>query len=54
MTSMPDRAASKTRSRVFIAVEVSKRDWLIAGHTPCDGRTARTSVAAVMSGRSRV
>ncbi len=28
-------------ARVFIAIEVSKRDWLIAGHTPCDGRTAR-------------
>jgi transposase len=28
-------------ARVFIAIEVSKRDWLIAGHTPCDGRTSR-------------
>jgi hypothetical protein len=27
--------------RVFIAIEVSKHDWLIAGHTPCDGRTSR-------------
>jgi hypothetical protein len=23
---------------VFIAIEVSKRGWLIAGHTPCDGQ----------------
>jgi transposase len=28
-------------ARVFIAIETSKRDWLIAGHTPCDGRTSR-------------
>jgi transposase len=28
-------------ARVFIAIEVSKRDWLVAGHTPCDGRTSR-------------
>jgi transposase len=27
--------------RVFVAIEVSKHDWLIAGHTPCDGRTSR-------------
>jgi hypothetical protein len=39
-------------ARVFIAIEVSKRDWLIAGHTPCDGRTSGTSVAAVTSRRS--
>jgi transposase len=28
-------------ARVFIAIEVSKRDWLVAGHTPCDGRTSQ-------------
>lgn len=26
---------------VFIAIEVSKRDWLVAGHTQSDGRTSR-------------
>jgi transposase len=28
-------------ARVFIAIEVSKRDWLMAGHTPSDSRTSR-------------
>jgi transposase len=43
---MTSHAGSTTRTqaaaaRVLIAIEVSKRDWLIAGHTPCDGRTSR-------------
>jgi transposase len=43
---MTSHAGSTTSSqaataRVFVAIEVSKRDWLIAGHTPCDGRTSR-------------
>jgi hypothetical protein len=27
-------------AHVFIAIEVSKRDWLVAGHTPRDRRTS--------------
>jgi transposase len=33
--------SSQTEACVFIAIEVSKRDWLVAGHTPADGRTSR-------------
>jgi hypothetical protein len=34
-------ASSQTEACVFIAIEVRKRDWLVAGHTPADGRTSR-------------
>ena len=43
MTSLAGSSTSiqAEAARVFIAIEVSKRDWLLAGHTPCDGRTSR-------------
>lgn len=43
MTSHPGAPISSQAEAacVFIAIEVSKRDWLIAGHTPSDGRTSR-------------
>jgi transposase len=31
-------------AKVFVAIEVSKQTWLVAGHTPSDGRTGRHKV----------
>jgi transposase len=41
---LEERGSDAELANVFVAIEVSKQTWLVAGYTPSDGRTARHKI----------